>query len=119
MYAFKSKKDAVTLSGLAKAISGAPPNGTGITIGGSGAGINFSSWGMLCQTTTAIPARSGTTAGTADDVKIIFINNDGTMTDTGETMTVYNPFGSEVAAGTYITIKFCRGFWIVDAEDCP
>lgn len=118
MFGFKSKQEANALSHLAKSLVTSTPDGTGVGVGGLGGGINFSTSGILCQTDSAIPARSGATAGKGDDVKVMFIDNDGTITDTGNVITVYNPFGSDVAADTYVTCKFCRGFWVVDAEDC-
>lgn len=73
---------------------------------------------MLCKTVTAIPARSGDTAGSVEDVKVLDAGTDGVMRETGTTITVFNMFGSEVAADSYITVKRVRSSWWVDAEDC-
>jgi hypothetical protein len=73
---------------------------------------------MICKTDAAIPARSGDVAGIADDVKVLDAGTDGTMRETGNTITVLNMFGSEVASGAYITVKRVRSQWWVDAEDC-
>ena len=65
-----------------------------------------------------ISARSGTTAGSGE-AKIHYIAG-GVLTDTGETLEVYNLSGSAINADSYITIKRCSldEDWIVDAEDC-
>jgi hypothetical protein len=68
--------------------------------------------------TGGIPARSGAVAGSADDVSLYQIGEDGTMFDVGSDFTVYNPFGTPVAGSVYILCKRVDGVWIVDAEDC-
>jgi hypothetical protein len=73
---------------------------------------------ILCLTVSSIPARSGTTAGFATDVKKIQCGEDGELRESGSTVTVYNIFGDAVGAGKYITCKRVRTRWIVDAEDC-
>lgn len=67
---------------------------------------------------SGIPARSGTTAGYADDVSYYQIGSTGTLVDIGSDFTVYNPFGTAVAGNVYILCKRVDGVWIVDAEDC-
>lgn len=73
---------------------------------------------MLCLTVAEIPARSGTKAGIATDVKRIQCGEDGELRESGSKVTVYNIFGDAVGAGKYITCKRVRTRWIVDAEDC-
>lgn len=75
---------------------------------------------LICRTGTGgIPARSGSTAGKATDVSVVFIKPDGTLSTSGREITVYNPFALPVGASVYITCKFVNnGYWIVDAEDC-
>jgi len=65
-----------------------------------------------------ITGRSGTTAGTGE-ARIHYING-GVLTDTGETLEVYNLSASAIDADSYITIKRVSldEDWIVDAEDC-
>ena len=117
VFGFNSKCEAQTLSGLAKQLmGGGTTNGAGVS--GNGAGMNGDSWGILCKTVSAIPARSADVAGMVDDVAVYSIQEDGTLVDTGNVLTVYNPFGGAVAADKYITVKFCRGYYVVDAEDC-
>ena len=80
----------------------------------------------LLQTPTGgIPARSGTTAGSADCTPyyIDTLNSDAIteMTDendASQTLKVYNVFGSPVAGSVYITAKRVNGVLLVDAEDC-
>ena len=67
---------------------------------------------------SGIPARSGSTAGSADDVSLYQIQTDGTLVDTGTDFTVYNPFGTAVGGTVYILCKRIDGVWIVDADDC-
>lgn len=74
--------------------------------------------GIVCKTVTAIPARSGTTSGSASDVKRYECGDSGELSDTGLTVTAYNIFGSQIAADTYITCKWVKDKWVVDAEDC-
>ena len=73
---------------------------------------------MVCKTTVAIPARSGDVAGSDNQVKVVQVGDDGTMFETGDFATVYNIFGTDVAADVYITIARYGGRWFVDAEDC-
>lgn len=77
--------------------------------------------GLLMYTGTGgIPARAGSTAGKAEDVKLCTVNNDGTINTLSSTFTVFNPFSSAVAGDTYITAKIINGTQlVVDAEDCP
>lgn len=75
--------------------------------------------GCVAQTSTGgIPARSGSVAGSADDVSLYQVGTDGTLVDTGSDITVYNPFATAVAGSVYILCKRVDGIWIVDAEDC-
>lgn len=76
---------------------------------------------VLMKTGTGgIAARSGTAAGSASNVKFCHINSSGTIVERATpTLTVYNPFGSAVAADTYITAKIVGDLLVVDAEDCP
>jgi len=67
---------------------------------------------------SGIPARAGSVAGKATDVNLYQIGTDGTLTDAGTNLTVYNLFGTAVAGDTYITCKRVASVWIVDAEDC-
>lgn len=80
---------------------------------------------ILYTHSTAIPARSGTTAGSgvaklyrigASD--ILETVKDSTNADI--VVTVKNISASEVGAGKYIQAKreYYSGFWIVDFEDC-
>lgn len=82
---------------------------------------HFGGWvGFLGKTSASgIPARSGTTAGKAEDVELCMIEDSGEIVETGVMLTVYNPFGSAVGNSAYITLKPINGTrLIVDAEDC-
>lgn len=64
-----------------------------------------------------IPARTGTTAGSAT---CTIVNTNGpNMSVSSDTQTVYNVFGSAIGGDVYITAKRNdNGDWIADAEDC-
>lgn len=65
-----------------------------------------------------IPARSGTSAGSA--VCTMFYIDGGTIATTGRSHTVYNIFASEDVAGdAYIVASPAKGGWVVISEDCP
>ncbi len=114
IYGFE-KADASALTRLARIAR----NGNGDA--GDNRGLDLRPKGnekRLCKTTSAIPARSGDTAGSVDDAVPYSIAEDGALTSEDAEMTVYNPWGGEVASGTYITVVSVGGRWIVDAEDC-
>lgn len=88
---------------------------------GSGRGINMRPTGnekLLCKTATAIPARASGSAGWANDVIVCSIGTDGDIIETSVTIEVFNAYGSDVAAGAYITVCRVSGNWMVDSEDC-
>jgi hypothetical protein len=70
-----------------------------------------------------IPARSGTTAGSAACVPY-YIGSSAVITElldtsgASQTLTVYNISASAVAGSKYITAKTVRGVYVVDMEDC-
>jgi len=70
-----------------------------------------------------IPARSGTTCGTAN-CKPFIINDSGVLvellsaTNTSQSVPVYSIFSEAVAGNAYITVKDVFGMLAVDSEDC-
>lgn len=70
-----------------------------------------------------IPARSGTTAGSAN-CKAFYINDSNTLVEikdsanTSLAVPVKNIFGGAIGGDAYITAKEHRGKLIADAEDC-
>ena len=62
-----------------------------------------------------IPARSGTTPGSATVVTYVF---DGTTLYAGNSVTAYNLSGTAVGDSKYIMICRVQDFWFVDFEDC-
>lgn len=73
----------------------------------------------LLQTPTGgIPARTGTTAGSADCADYT-IGPDGSMNTTDATdVEVFNPFTAEIGGDTYIIATRINGVWVITAEDC-
>lgn len=69
---------------------------------------------------SAIPARSGATAGSGLVDILNLDESNGNMSVSSETLTVYNLSATAVTASAYITIKRISmdDSWIVDAEDC-
>jgi hypothetical protein len=75
--------------------------------------------GLLGKTSsTGIPARTGANCGKAEDVVACYIGDDGTIIETSDNFTVYNPFGSAIGNSVFITVKRINGNWVIDSEDC-
>lgn len=84
-----------------------------------GVRTNLGTEGLLAKTSaTGIPARTGTTCGTASDVLLCYIGTDGSILETTDNIIVMNPFGSAIGNEVYITVKRVAGQWVVDSEDC-
>jgi hypothetical protein len=73
----------------------------------------------IAQTSSGgIPARSGSTAGSAS-CTVCYLSS-GSLSSTGSSITVYNWSQTAVGGSKYITIKQLglTSDWVVDAEDC-
>lgn len=114
IYGF-NKSDAAALRSIAVASRGGQGDTGSNSNGVHGLGNEL----RLCKTVLAIPARTTDTAGKAEDVLWYVIGESGDMTEvSGTSMTVFNPFSTEVAATTYILVTRVAGQWVVVAEDC-
>ena len=68
---------------------------------------------------SGVPARSGSTAGSATVTLYKLVG--ATLTSTSVTVTAYNLSTTAVAGSAYIQVKreYLTGKWLVDFEDCP
>lgn len=91
------------------------------TTGGNGQQTYDATSMHLAVATTGIPARSGTTLGSAT-VALKYLAVSGTnrvITDMGRTMKAYNLAGTAVATGAYILTLRLGDVAIVVWEECP
>ena len=80
---------------------------------------NFPSAAIAYTGVSGVPARSGTTAGSATVTLYKLVG--ATLTSTSVTVTAYNLSTTAVAGSAYIQVKreYLTGKWLVDFEDCP
>lgn len=102
-----------------------PKHGTGDPAGLAVKFPTILTHGFIYKTPAGgIPARTGTTPGTADCTPF-FINSSGDLEEMldndGNTQTheIINIFQSAIGASVYITAKRVFNALIADAEDCP
>jgi len=96
------------------------PSGTGV----ADCVINIRGESLpVFKATSGIPARSGTTCGSASCVPY-YIDDDGelvemlTDTNTSQTVQIFSIFSEAVATNAYVTAKDIFGVLAVDSEDC-
>lgn len=76
---------------------------------------------LLAVATSGVPARVGTTLGSAD-VTIKHLDYSGTnvvILDSGYTIKAFNLAGTAVTVGAYVIIHQLNTFWVVVWEECP
>jgi hypothetical protein len=77
----------------------------------------------IFKATSGIPARSGTTCGSANCVPY-YIDDDGELVemlndaDASQTVQIFSIFSEAVATNAYVTAKDVFGVLAVDSEDC-
>ena len=72
----------------------------------------------ICMTPTGgIPARSGADAGSAE-CNVYYLGSDGELSDSGNKLTVWNMFSSDIGGDTYIQVSWVASMAVVSAEDC-
>lgn len=74
---------------------------------------------IIGKASGSITARSGSTAGSGT-MMLYYVDKNGTLTDSGDTVEVVNIAGSAVTAGAFITAKLdsLSQRYVVDMEDC-
>lgn len=71
----------------------------------------------IAKTTTSIGARSGDTCGNGT-ANLYLLKEDGSLTNMGYSIKVYNMVGTSVGSGRYIQVKIIDGLWVVDLDAC-
>lgn len=74
---------------------------------------------IIGKASGSITARSGSAAGSGT-MSLYYVDKNGTLTDSGDTVEVVNIAGSAVTAGAFITAKLdsLSQRYVVDMEDC-
>ena len=90
--------------------NGPPPRGK-YPVGDDGGG-------QVATVTTAVTARSGSTAG-AGVVTFQDLNSSGVYVAGLTGIAVKNPYSSTIAVGKWVTLVSASGEWTVFGADCP
>ena len=75
---------------------------------------------IIGKASGSITARSGSGAAGSGTMMLYYVDKNGTLTDSGDTVEVVNIAGSAVTAGAFITAKLdsLSQRYVVDMEDC-